>query len=406
MVRTFCKCTLLISFYALSAGYFVQANTLNGRIELGLNTTNATQSYQDFGSGILRFDDTRLTLFQGLLVYQARPANGLTSTIVANAYEDGEQHIGFTQAFLEYKPLSPKQIRYKYRAGFFYPRYSVENTDIAWLSPYTYTMSAINTWVGEEMRIPGLEVSAFSNGRRIKSPWSWELNAGLFKANDPAGTLIAWRGFAYHDRQSLHHDRVNFAPIPSIVDGIVSPNWIEPFEEIDGRWGYYLGAHVNYQRNTMFKYYYYDNNADSSVFNALRIYAWDTKFHSLALSHNITPSLRLLSQIMIGSTDMGPQVVYADYSSAFVMLSYKSSAHRYSLRAEYSDVSEDDLVPEDQNNFSTRALTAAWRFQYNDKVEIGAELHFNRNSAENRVQLDQVITQNDKQFKWVLAYQF
>lgn len=387
---------------------YTKANTFSGRIELGLNTTNAITSFQESGTGILRFDEDNLQLFQGLLKHQSRPFSGITTTLVANVYTDGEKHIGLTQAFVEYKPLSPSQIKYKYRAGFFYPRYSVENTDIAWLSPYTYTQSAINSWFGEEMRIPGVEFAAFSNGRRIKSPWSWEVNAGVFKGNDPAGTLLSWRGFSYHDRQALHNDRVNFAPIPTVVDeqSIQSPAWINPFEEIDGRWGFYLGAHVNYQRNTLIKYYYYDNNGDPAALNEIRIYAWDTKFHSLAFSHNISPEIRLLSQVMLGSTDMGPRVVYAEFASAYVMLSYKQAAHRYSIRGEYSTIDEDDLMPLDQNNSNTSALTGAWRYQYSQNIELGTELHINRNKAENRVQLGVPIEQDDTQLRLVIAYQF
>ena len=384
------------------------ANTFSGRIELGLNATNATQSFLDSGTGILRFDDNNAKLFQGVLQHKARPFSGFTTTLVANAYADGEEHLGFTQAFVEYKPLSPKQIKFKYRAGFFYPHYSVENTDLGWLSPYTYTQSAINSWIGEEIRIPGLEVSAFSNGRRIRSPWSWELNAGVFKGNDPAGTLLTWRGFSYHDRQSLHHDRVNFAPIPTIVEPyyIETPKWINPFEEIDGRWGFYLGAHLNYQRKTIFKYYYYDNNGDPSAINDIRIYAWDTKFHSFALSHNLSTSTRLLSQVMIGRTDMGPRVVYADFASAYVMLSHKRDEHRYSVRVEYSKVDEDDMYPYDQNDSKTTAITAAWRYQHDANIELGLELHVNTNEAANRVQVGVSPKQDDAQGRLVFAYTF
>ena len=397
----------LISFIiGITFSFFSLANNLTGRIELGLNITNAETSYQNSGTGILRYNDNGIKLFQGMLEYTARPYSGITTTIVANAYSDGEKRIGLTQAFVEYKPLSPNQIRFKARAGFFYPKYSVENTNSGWLSPYTYTQSAINSWVGEEMRIPGFEFAAFSNGRRTRSPWSWEVNAGLFKGNDVAGTLLSWRGFSYHDRQALHHDKVKFAPIPTVTDDIWTPAFIYPFEEIDGRWGYYVGSHLNYQRNTLFKYYYYDNNGDPSALNDIRIYAWDTKFHSLALSHNINTNLRLLSQVMIGSTNMGPWVVYVDFHSAYIMLSYKFEHHRLSIRAEHSSIDEDDWMPDDQNNSNTSAITGAWRYDYSNSIELGAELHFNKNQADNRAQLGLPTQQNDAQLRLVFAYHF
>ncbi|MGY0642764.1 MAG: hypothetical protein ACW7DM_18505, partial [Paraglaciecola chathamensis] len=56
--------------------------------------------------------------------------------VTANIYQLGEQHIGITQAAIQYKPLSNSQVRFKGRAGFFYPRLSLENVDLGWLSPY------------------------------------------------------------------------------------------------------------------------------------------------------------------------------------------------------------------------------------------------------------------------------
>jgi len=378
----------------------------SGRVELGLTSSNSLTSWQDNGTGILRFDDTSLQLFQGFISHTSRPIKGLSTQVIANVYGDGEKHIGLTQAFAEYKPLSPNRLRYKFRAGFFYPRYSVENTSKGWLSPYTYTQSAINSWVGEEIRIAGVEFALFSNGRRFRSPWSWEINAGIFKGNDPAGTLLSWRGWSYHDRQSLHHDRVNFAPLPTIIEGIITPAWINPFEEIDGRWGGYLGVHLNYQHQTEVKYYNYDNNADPSLFNDIRIYAWDTKFHSLALKHKISPTVELLSQAMVGSTDMGPRVVYVDFYSAYLMLSYKHENHRFSVRLEASAADEDDMLPIDQNNSDTSAITLAWRYAHRNDGEFGIELHANQNEADNREQVSIATDQNDNQIRIVYSKVF
>ncbi|MEM0909564.1 MAG: hypothetical protein AAGJ37_01235 [Pseudomonadota bacterium] len=383
------------------------ANEFSGRAEIGLTYADTLKSWQDGGTGILRFDDTSAQLFQGFVSHTSRPLAGLTTHVVANVYADGEQHIGLTQAFAEYKPLSPNKIRYKLRTGFFYPRYSVENTSEGWLSPYTYTQSAINSWVGEEIKIPGVEVALFSNGRRFRSPWSWEVNAALFKGNDPAGTLLAWRGWSYHDRQSLHHDRINFAPIPTIVNDVVTPTWIDPFDEIDGRWGGYIGLHLNHQHKTVMKYYYYDNNADPSAITDIRLYAWATKFHSLAIKHKLSPTLDLLAQAMAGSTDMGPSAVYAHFYSAYLMLSHQQDEHRFAIRIEASTVEENnDLMPNDQNDSETSAITAAWRYSGLPNGEFGIELHANRNSADNRQQLFIEPDQSDQQIRIVYAMTF
>ena len=43
------------------------------------------------------------------------------------------------------------------KAGAFFPTISLENDDIGWTSPYTLSASAINTWIGEELRTIGTE---------------------------------------------------------------------------------------------------------------------------------------------------------------------------------------------------------------------------------------------------------
>src|SRR6185437_6111030 len=43
------------------------------------------------------------------------------------------------------------------KAGAFFPTISLENDDLGWTSPYTLTPSAINSWIGEELRTIGSE---------------------------------------------------------------------------------------------------------------------------------------------------------------------------------------------------------------------------------------------------------
>lgn len=80
--------------------------------------------------------------------------------------------------------------------GGFYPQLSLENPDMGWLSAYNYTNSAINSWVGEELRTLGVEATIKRPARNFNSAHSFSLVGATFKGNDPAGTLLAWRGFA------------------------------------------------------------------------------------------------------------------------------------------------------------------------------------------------------------------
>ena len=385
-----------------------QAQLISGRLELSLNQSDPFTTWQNEGTGLLRSNKDGAAVQQALLIAN-KPINpAWTAKAVINAYTDGDQKLGFSQAYLAYKPLSADKIRFKSRVGFFYPALSVENTAAGWLSPYTYTQSAINSWIGEEMRILGAEASLFSNGRRRNSAWSWEAHMGLFKGNDTFGTLLSWRGFALHDRQSLHHDRVNFAPIPSVSnpDTFNSPTWMEPFHEIDGKLGMYAGLHLAYLRKADFRYYFYDNRADPSALNRVRLYAWRTKFHSLAYQHQINPAWRVLAQYMTGATDMGPRMVYSDFRSNYAALNYQVSKHSVTVRYDHFWVGEDDLMPQDINTSKGHAWTIAWRYRFNKHIELGAEVHANHSKVGNRVSIGELARQSQKQNKVVLSYSF
>lgn len=414
LTNTFKKTTLCIFILAgvICLSSIVKAQTLTGRIELAFNQADPFVNYQSQGTGVLRTEDSGPQLQQALLVYKQTINASWTANAVANAYLDGEKHLGFTQAYLAYKPLSGSNVRFKSRLGFFYPALSVENTAKGWLSPYTYTQSAINSWIGEEMRVLGGEASLFSNGRKRRSPWSWEAHLGLYKGNDTFGTLLAWRSFAFHDRQSLHHDRVFFAPIPTVSDPATfdSPTWLSPFTEIDGKLGMYVGAHLSYLRKADIRYYFYDNRADPSRLNSIRLYAWRTKFHSLAYQHQLNRSWRLMMQIMEGATDMGPRKVYADFTARYIALNFKPLSalgkHQVTLRYDHFDVREDDYKPYDKNNNHGHAWTIAWRYQLSKQIELGAEWHTNATVVKNRSTLGPDPEQSQSQQKLVLSYTF
>ncbi len=384
------------------------AQQISGRVEAALINADSESSWQQRGTGILRSNESGVQLQQGFLRLQHNLNSAWSADIIANYYDDGEKHLGFSQAFLQYKPLSPNKIKFKSKLGFFYPAMSIENVSAGWLSPYTYTQSSINSWIGEELRTLGGEVSAFSNGRARRSPWSWEAHLGVFKGNDPLGSLLTWRGFATHDRQSLHHDRVNFARLPSVLadDQINGPAWVEPFREIDGRWGAYAGAHLRYFRQSELRYYYYDNRANPDAVNDERLYAWRTKFHSLAAQHNIDSQWRLMAQVMDGSTLMGYRIVYADFTAWYLATRFKQNNHSVTFRYDFWEVIEDDMMPNDQNNSDGESYTIAWRYQWNKHWEFGAEYHYTSNWAQNRLQLNMPTHIDQSQSKLVLAYSF
>ena len=92
------------------------------------------------------------------------------------------------ETYLAWRPESVGDWQWSVKAGAFFPTISVENDDLGWTSPYTISSSAIDTWIGEELRTIGGEATAYY----LAEDWQAEITGAAITANDPAGTLLAW----------------------------------------------------------------------------------------------------------------------------------------------------------------------------------------------------------------------
>lgn len=335
------------------------------------------------GTGIQRWDQQQehLQLRQAFIETEVELGADWSAHGTAFYYPDGDKRLGISELHFTYNPLTPG-LKHQVKVGYFYPSMSFENPLPGWLSPYTYSFSAINSWVGEELKTIGLEWQTTWPAKLRRSNHEWSLVGALFGGNDGAGTQLAWRGWAVHDRQSLLGERIAFARYRSLG---AQPDWVEPFHETDRRLGAYVGGHWRYKRQTQARLYYYDNRADSSQTEPSGQYAWDTTFHSLAWMHQFTPKLRWLGQVMFGRTEMGG-MVDVDFNSWYSLLSYKWKQHRFSVRYDDFETVERDLVLKDPNSSDGHAWAVNWRYQLNQQFQVGMEYLQTESQNESRSQ--------------------
>ena len=364
--------------------------------------------FQQNGLSHQRFSGNGIQLSQAVLTSDIQLSNSWQLSGVVNGYEDGEQHLGISQLFVKYRPLVAHSIKPEVKIGAFYPAISAENTDIGWLARDFISNSAINSWIGEELRIGGVEASLRRNGRQHRSDWSWKLIGSVFKGNDSTGTLLSWRGFALHDRQSLYNERINFAPIPWVVDEseLAAPPWTEPFREIDSRLGFYLAAHLAYQRKSELRYYYYDNRADNTQLDIDRIYAWHTKFHSFTLRHFISPALSVYGQALIGDTLMGDYVVYNDFYSAYIAASYQRAQSRFSARIDRYQVIDRDEISEDPNDSRGEAFTLNYTKTLSTHLSVSAEWQINRGRQANLLFFQDTQDYSERLLQFAVTFRY
>lgn len=315
------------------------------------------------GSGQLAISDDRLTTGPILAALQINTDSPFSARLHLSQQSALDAASGITEAWLQYQPLPIDGYRLKARAGWFYPALSLENTDIVWSSPYTSTFSAINSWYAEELRAKTLELSLSRPGRSFSSNHSWQGVLGAFRDNDPLGTLISWRGFAVHNLQTRIGGRIDFAHYPSLrrFPLELQPDWVEPFEELDGHTGWYGGLHYLYQQETEIRLYHYDNQADPTVL-AKGQYAWLNRFNQLAVQQQLSERWRLVSQWLDGHTEMGFDTVLVDYRAAFVLLNYQQDLWQVSVRYDHWQQWDRDQTVGDDNSGRGHNWTVALQY--------------------------------------------
>ena len=413
MFRQHNRCIFALLFF-LSMSLSAANISVKGLIEGGYVKADYGQpwlkSWMDEGVGLLRFiDNDTFMLTQGALEVSGDLISNVSLDVVGNYNPDGENKFGLTEAYLTYSPLN-KGLKHQVKFGMFYPQMSLENTATGWTSPYTYTFSAINSWIAEEQRTLGAQWSITRSGRKNNSPHSFTALASVFKVNDGLGTLLVWRGWGLHNRQTLANEKVLFADYFSKQENpINTPHYVEPFIETDGKFGYYVGGHWRYLKQTDVRFYYYDNRGDPLAIETNRQYAWKTRYYSVSMQHRFTKNFRVLAQYLAGDTGMGTieKGVFTDISSWYVMFNYKLGASKFSLRHDQFYVKETDTYLQDPNDSDGTSITLAWRYDIDKNWNVGAEYISTTSYNENRILWENWTAENkQQQYMAIVQYKF
>jgi len=346
-------------------------------------TVSGHPSWAEGSAGKLRYDaeSDGFTVSRTFADYKLRIADTLDARIVGEAYNDGiGSGLDFSQAYIEWRPLTLSPNRYRVKLGAFYPRISLENTGPAWSSPYSISSSAINTWLAEEVRVFGGEFSVSRRLHAFGGAHTFSLSAGAFWNNDPTGALVSWKGWSLHDRQTRFDDRLPLPPLPQIQpDGFFwrQDPFLIPFMEIDDKAGFYVNGEWQVINRVLVRAGIYDNMADPMGLED-RQYAWYTEFGHAGVQVALPGDVGLIAQWMSGETVMGPEingayVVDVEFASYFVLLTRAFGRHRVTARFDTFEVEENDQIPLDENGEDGHAWTMSYRLSLRDHVDLAAE---------------------------------
>lgn len=377
----------------LGAATFVHAEGDRNELFLGVSTsyfdssTNLT-AWPDGGLGKLRYAGDGVGASRVFAEYHGRITPTLNARLVADYVDDGSDGLGVTEAYMEWRPIPRSPNQQQVRFGAFYPPFSLENSAHGWESPYTYSFSAIDTWLGEEIRPLGAEWSMRRRLARFGNRQEVRVFASGFYGNDPAATLLFWRGWSLHDRQTRLNDRLSIPPLPVFgAGGAVigsQPQPVQPFTETDHRPGFYAGGEWRYARRALVQLARYDNRADPWSY-AENQWGWHTSFDHLAVQVGLPGELGLLAQWMRGETywlsgvspagTVSPyvQLVWDRFEASYLMLTRKwRDAHRVSLRHDDFSIDRPASTPVLHSD-GGHAWTVSYRYEPNERFSGGVE---------------------------------
>jgi hypothetical protein len=323
---------MLLAASALDAQALELADglTISGYGDLRIVAPTGQTPWLNGGLGKFRYGDsnTRARFAEAVAQIDWQMDDEIAAVAVLRAEPYDRNVVDALESYVRYAPRSTGDVSWSVKAGAFFPTISLENDDLGWASPYTLTPSAINSWIGDELRTVGSEANL-----------RWKTDLGTFSAiaavtccNDEAGILMADHGWTMEDRPTGLFERVR---IPVQTQKLFfSPPYANTglFGEIDGRPGWYAGAGWQMDGIGKISVLRYDNQGDPYAKTA-RDTAWDTRFWRASARTQIE-GIILIAQALRGDTVVASPtfVSHTKFQSAFLLASYDWDAVRFSLR--------------------------------------------------------------------------
>jgi hypothetical protein len=373
-------CALLASSLAQAAD---ERLVLHGAVDVvGVVSSSPLDSWLNGGEGKLRFDNERSGVHfdRAFLDASLRITDTVSARGVINAQDGVSRVVDLTEAYLEWRPIPRSSWRVRTRAGVFYPRISLENTDYGWSSPYALSASAINTWIGEELRAVGGELRVAHDVPLFGLTTTVSIEGAFFYANDQSALLLAARGWAIHDRQTGIFSSVRLPPVEAIESWefeAPKSSSAAPFRELDGHPGYYAGVEWRLGRRALLRYLHYDNHVNPDLEGGLD-YAWQLWFDHVAAQVDLPLGVGLLGQWMSGATrsgpDLGPWRVYdIDFTAWYLLLTRAFGRHRLTVRYDHFDSTPVNDPDNYVNTDRGHGLAFSYLCELNRHLRLGAE---------------------------------
>jgi hypothetical protein len=336
-------------------------DTLHGIADLRLSAAATDRDWLDGGFGKTgRSDGLDAGLAEAALEWRPRFSFGLSGYVTAELQPDVDPALDLGEAYLSYRGPPSAAGRWSARAGVFWPPVSMEHDGTAWTTPDMLSASAINSWIGEEVKVAGLE-GAY---QVLLGEHEVTAKAAVFGWNDTSGTLLSFRGWALHGVKTGVATGFDLPPLSPFMQ-TKQAGVTDPYYELDGRAGYYGALEWRPPAPFSFNALYYDNVGDRISVEGKQ-WAWETRFLNLGMRWEPTEGLRVLAQAVNGETLMGyrmPGGIWIDmgFHAAYVLAQREVGEDMLSGRIDWFETNDRTYREIDNNDEQGWAFTAAWR---------------------------------------------
>lgn len=398
----------------LCAPAVAQASDLSGYVDLRGALADGQPTWLDGDYGKARYGGDsdfklrgRFEVAEATLIWHPRLSENVGATVHLQ-YEPGQDNVvDVIESYLSFRTSPGSSLRASGKVGVFYPQISLEHDEFGWTTNHSITPSAINTWIGEEIKVAGVEGTV----RHALGPGDLSFTASAFGADDTAGTLIAFRGWSLHDQEATVFGSF---PIPDNAPMRKALwSWQDDFSksmlELDNRVGFYGQLRYDGADGFSLSAFHYDNSGNRLAVDGKQ-WGWETRFTNFGASLSPAPGATILAQYLTGETKSGwymPAVVIdVEFSSYYLLGAVELGAYELTGRYDNFQVDDQSFVAWDNENENGSAVTLALGRQLTQNIMGRLELMHIDSDRPQRT--DAGLPAEDKQtvFQTSLKYDF
>jgi hypothetical protein len=236
------------------------------------------------------------------------------------------------------------------------------------------TPSAINSWIGEEVKVVAGELTL----TQVVAGQTFTATGAVFGFNATSGTLLTFRGWGFGDITTGAPDRYLLPPLSAFMIQAQAPQ-TTPVFQIGANPGAYARLAWKPSANLTFSAVYYDNHGQLGAVQDGQ-WAWRTRFGDAGFVLDLDATNHVLGQAMSGNTRFalpnGQLVADTSFDAAYLRASHDFGADALSARIDVFETIDDADDEYGDTSEHGWAVAADYRKRISDRVDLlGEALH-------------------------------